>query len=1014
MAGWRRILLGLALVLLWASLGSRVANAEIPAEWLGSKVVELRVVGPAQGSVEPRELGVPLGAPLNRALLRTALGRLSSDGRWANIQIEAQRTEGGVALLFLLQPRLTVRRVDPVGNQVLDDREIERVIGMREESEIDVERFPALIEAVKEEYRSHGYFEAQVELVLRDTDDPALKVVRVQIDEGPATRIGGVQLRGEQLPRRRGVRWLLGVGVGAPADLTKIQEGLEKTEQLLRGNGYYACELGVPKLERHGSRATVVVESAIGPRYEVRFTGQGQLKPSELYAALGLEQERFTGEGSLRAIEQKVADYYRRFSFRDVEVRAHQRLEVRRLAAPEGRLWEEQVVVIDVQIAPGAQITVEAITFPGALQFKTEFLREQVFSYLEQELPGSATREPVDSELVDKLGLGGARSQHSRELPKPLLLDPRRMFHANTYAAAVEHIRELYRGDGFLDVVVDDVVLKPLAEANHFVAVVAVAEGSRTFLHDVRIEGNEQLSSRKLLTAAGLSREAPFSYLKLEEARLRMIAACQEEGYFFCQVDPSVRRSGDGTRAEVTFRVDEGYIVRVGGIDIRGADRSLHSMIKDRVRFAAGDPYRPSLARETQEALNRLDIFSSVNVTPDEPNLPARVKTVIVTVTERKAQWLGWNAGFSTGEGVRGGLEYGYRNLFGSAVHATFRGQLGYQLVFLDQQFKDNFDTLPPDQQVEYQVTLGLGVPYLPRMPKTTVSFDVSALADIQRDFRMQKEAGVGSLVYRPTRRITLTFAEELEFSNFKLFAQDLDIIGNLTVNDLVPEGQNTLLSSQAGATWDHRDRAFNAHRGFMVAGTSEWARTLRDNTRTATGNAGEETVVFKSNMLRFTVSFAFYIPLGPRVTFASQTRYGRNVQLERGSEAYPNRRFYLGGTNFRGWYQNQMVPQDIQDNPDLRSGKGIISRGGDVFIASQNELRFPLLGELYGAVFCDVGNLWAKAKNFDITRVEPVVGLGLRFNTPVASLAFDYGVRAIDKEPFGLVGAFQFAFQTF
>ncbi|HEY6877787.1 MAG TPA: POTRA domain-containing protein, partial [Polyangiales bacterium] len=854
----------LAFLLLLAAM---TAHAEIPAEWLGSKVVALRVVGPAEGSVEARELGVPLGAPLNRALLRAALARLSADGRWADVQIDAARVEDGVILLFHLQPRLTVRRVDVVGNAVLDGREVERVIGLREESEIDPERFPAMLEELKREYETHGHFASQSRIVLRDTDDPALKVVRVEIDEGPPSVIDRVEFRGDPLPRRRGVRWLLGVGIGAPADLPKIQEGLDRTEQVLRRSGYYAAELGEPSLERHGVRATVVVESAIGPRYEVRFAGQGQLHSSELYATLALEQERLTGEGSLRAIEQKVADYYRRFGFRDVRVQAQQHEEIRRQPAPEGQVWEERVMVIEVAITPGEQLVVEAITFPGALHYSTAFLREQVYSYLEQELPGSSTREPVDSDTVDRLGLGGARSNRAREVPKPLLLDPRRMFHAATYESAVEHIRELYRGDGFLDVQVEEVKLTSLPEANHVVAAISVTEGPRTVLHDVRAEGNQGLSSRSLLSAAGLVRDAPFSYLKLEEARVRMVNACQEEGYFFAKVEPRVRRSADGTRAEVTFYVDEGFQVRVGAIDIRGADRSLHSMVRNRVRFALGDLYRPSRARETQEALNRLDVFSSVTVAPDEPNLPARVKTVIVTVTERKTQWLGWNAGFSTGEGLRGGLEYGYRNLFGSAVHATFRGQLGYQLVFLDQQFEQRFNTLPADERVEYQVTLGLGVPYLPRTPKTTVSFDVSALADVQRDYRMQKEAAVGSMVYRPHRRVTMTAAEELELSNFRLFEQNPDRIGFLTVNDLVPEGQNTLVSTQFTTAWDHRDRAFNAHRGFLISGTGEWARTLRGETKQVDTVNGADSVTFKSNLLRFTVNFAFYIPLGDKVT---------------------------------------------------------------------------------------------------------------------------------------------------
>jgi outer membrane protein assembly factor BamA len=362
---------------------------------------------------------------------------------------------------------------------------------------------------------------------------------------------------------------------------------------------------------------------------------------------------------------------------------------------------------------------------------------------------------------------------------------------------------------------------------------------------------------------------------------------------------------------------------------------------------------------------------------------------------------------------VRGGLEYGYRNLFGTAVHASFRGQLGYQFVFLDKDIERSYKSLSPDKRTEYQATLSFGVPYVPRAPRITLGLDLSVLADIQRDFRMQKESGVASMVYRPQRRWTLSFAEELEFSDFQLFKQDLENIGNLPVSALVPEGQNSLLSTQFTAAWDHRDRAFNPHRGFLISFTSEWARTLQDQTKTAVSNTGSSQVTFKSNMLRFTGSVAFYVPISPRVTFASQTRYGRVVHLIAHSQAYPNRRFYLGGPNFRGFYQNQMKPQDLEDDPTY-VGRGIISRGGEVFIVSQNELRFPLVGELYGGIFSDVGNLWADPRRFDLREVEPVVGFGLRFQTPVASLAFDYGVRSIRTSPFGLAGAFQFSFQTF
>ena len=57
----------------------------------------------------------------------------------------------------------------------------------------------------------------------------------------------------------------------------------------------------------------MVVNSFIGPHFEVSFLGAGPISRSELYAALALDQERFSGEGSLRGAEQKVADLYRRY-----------------------------------------------------------------------------------------------------------------------------------------------------------------------------------------------------------------------------------------------------------------------------------------------------------------------------------------------------------------------------------------------------------------------------------------------------------------------------------------------------------------------------------------------------------------------------------------------------------------------------------------------------------------------------------------------------------------------------
>jgi outer membrane protein assembly factor BamA len=918
-----------------------------------------------------------------------------------------------------VQPRLLVRRVEAVGNSVLDSREVLRLVGVHEDSELSPEDFPKWVADIQKAYAERGYPFARASIVVRDMDDLTYKVVRVEINEGEPLRIAEVRFEGERLPARRGMGRILGFGVGDIADLSRIESGLTRAEEELRRQGYYRAMFDKPRIEPRKSQALVVLPAFVGPPYEVQFTGNAPLKPSELFEHLALHEERISSDANLRALEQKLAELYRRYSFRDVAVKMSERLEQRQLRSEDGKQkWEEEVMVLDVQIRTGAQTEVDLVTFPGASHFDAKLLRTQLYSYLEEDLPGSALREPVDSELADQLGFSGGSSPRRRTVPKPILLDPRRMFYAPSYEQGIEHLRELYRADGFLDVKIGEprfealsptlVQGEPSDPRQHVVGVISIDEGPRTFVYDVRIEHNKELTDFELLTAAGLARKTPFSYLKLEEARLRVVEACQEKGHFFAKVEPDVRLSDDGTRAEVIFVVDEGYVLRVGAIEVRGHDRSSRAMILDRVRFKPGDLYRPSLARESQDLLLALDVFTSVTVAPEEADLPARLKTLVVSVTERKTQWLGWSAGFSTGEGTRGGFEYGYRNLLGSAIHASLRGQIGFQFVFLDKEIQRRYETLDISQRIEYQSTLTLGIPYLPKLPKNTGSVDLTALADIQRDYRIQKQSAVLTFVYRPFKRLTVTASQELENSNFTLLATNLETSSNIPLSSLVPNGQNTLLATQLAVTYDLRDRAYNPRRGVLISLQPEYDTTLS----AGESDFGDSRRRFRSNMFRLMGSFAFYIPLGKKLTFASQWRYGRIVHLEKGSASYPNRLFYLGGPNFRGYNINAVVPQDVKEDAQAET-KNIVSHGGQTVLAGQSELRFPIYGDLYGGIFTDIGNLWLRTSKFDIRDLLYVVGAGLRLQTPVASLAFDYGVRDVTRR-LHFVGAFQFAFQTF
>ena len=112
-----------------------------------------------------------------------------------------------------------------------------------------------------------------------------------------------------------------------------------------------------------------------------------------------------------------------------------------------------------------------------------------------------------------------------------------------------------------------------------------------------------------------------------------------------------------------------------------------------------------------------------------------------------------------------------------------------------------------------------------------------------------------------------------------------------------------------------------------------------------------------------------------------------------------------------RGYLQDAMVPQDIADEGSVDTA-GVV-QGGDVFMVLRGELRFPIFGDLAGGAFVDLGNTWidtggrpAEPGGLNPLELRPSAGLGLRINTPVGPIAFDYGIllrrRTYLNEPFG------------
>jgi outer membrane protein assembly factor BamA len=338
--------------------------------------------------------------------------------------------------------------------------------------------------------------------------------------------------------------------------------------------------------------------------------------------------------------------------------------------------------------------------------------------------------------------------------------------------------------------------------------------------------------------------------------------------------------------------------------------------------------------------------------------------------------------------------------------------------------------------------------------PLVKMGLDAVLARTLNRDFVLLKAAFIPSLVYTPVRErplktgglgqlLQFTFSPTAERNSVKIFQQrsleqfltELSAAGaNRDIGTLlrVPDGDSNAFAQRLTVTFDRRDNSFNAHKGtYFVSGIEHvnWY-PLRPLTQVSTFDNAEVTGNFSGHFLRFTETLAGYLAITKKITFAAELRVGTNMQMSPDSHTYPDRLFFLGGVeSMRGWLQDSFIPQDYVDKiaadahlPDNDpsqpkfTARSIALRGGNLMINPKFELRIPIKGPFETAVFTDIGNLWVDAEYPFKKGSFPIrasVGSGIRYQTPIGPLAFDYGIN-LTRKAFEDFGAFHFAIGLF
>lgn len=1031
--------------------------------FLDRPVGEIAFDPPMEDVEDPfRFFGIDEGEPVTHDLVRSMIERMWVTEKVAEVEVRAEDlVDGAVRLTVAYTFRLRLEEVSVKGNKKLSKKKILQLIGYRPDMELFPDTLELFEDTLHKEYALRGFPDASFLLEIEPLDEPDEVDLSITVIEGVPYRIHEIEIAyvaEDPLDGPVPVFELSNAFGLVPGDIynqIKIEKGLGSVESKLQDAGYINAKAGpVEPVTDEAGKITLRIPLQPGPLVRFVFVGNDHLSDADALQVVDPRRVLPLSAGVVEEMALRLGEHYRLLGFLDATVIAQQKT-----------VPEENLVIYRFTVSEGQRVRVKKIAFKGNKLFNDKELRKQVMSFLYEHVPYDVVFSGVSYEVMDDLlvSAGHGSEPGAHETTKPLALwKPEWIYWPEAYTEAIDHITKMYISEGYLNVRISPPAIKRKDDVLR--VTIVVDEGIRTFVDEVRYEGNEALGDELLGKVTGIEKGRPFSGLGVKDAEDAILEAYDEHGHRFATVTTEVTFTEDATGASVHYHIVEGPQVVVKKIVIRGNAQTSAALIRDRISLKPGSVFTLKKERQSANRLHKLGIFRSVSISMLEPSIPEAEKTIVVEVIERKPQYLGLSGGASTAEGVRGSMEYAYRNLFGYALDFHFRVALNYRLFFVGvtPEFREWYISMPLMDQLERNVGVGLTLPHLPRVGNwMTLEASFAHLRKNSNIYGITTNSMGGSVLLGTGKRFNLTLQSGLESSYIQANTEITEDLLSLplcppgeTTNCVTPAERRELRVPQTDTpagfvvtggklALDFRDNPFNPTKGFSLNASLMWIFSPRKVSftwyepweingeripegpyRTTRYGRDVHHEMAMSNILKIYADLTGYISLGtPRLVLMLHAGGGIIVPLPGHTHTFPDRFFYLGGSrSLRGVAEEGLCAQD--EWQDKESHPCFL--GGELMVTYKAELRVMLRGNFGLAFFLDTGNLWhgwddryetsGLGEWYNIfAELRYTTGMGIRYITPVGPINLDVGFLLNRHENVGdPIGQFHFSIGTF
>ncbi len=862
------------------------------------------------GGPEMKNL-IPLeeGEPYSLKRITESIRQLYKTGLFSDVQV-LKEGEQRIRMTFLLTRKMYIRNIGFIGSNEIPYKKIkEGLYALREEGSYSPESLYRAVEEIRKLLNEEGFFQANIEPIIKK--DPSAPYVDVSFHIHSTQRyiLNRIDFEGELIFPEEELREKMRTKEGNEFVPSDLQNDLDRLRLFYNSMDYRRAEVLVKEQNFDESQGRVEFVIQVIPQERIEIVVTGADVPLELL--MPIWEAQIFEEWGLSEGEAKIIRHMRKkgYLFASVDSSIQN---------------QDNLMRINYEVTPGERYKILGVAFEGLAYFTPAQIKEA---------------------LLMRQGLS--------------------LFQKTDGARLFEFPREielLYKTHGFSETQVE---LNLQREGQKIKPILFVQEGRQQRVESVSVTGARLLSEEVILQQINCTPGGAFFQPDIQKDIEKLQRYYLNQGVRGTEI-VAVIQSVQEDLFSVRFDIEEGRKIQIENIIITGYKATKKNTISREILLREGNFARYDAIRETERRLERLGIFTDVNieeipVSPDKENLlvhvmeGARNYASLGLGMESKNQpqtFAVWNNEYRP----RGTAEYIRYNVFGTASQVSLFGQLSLR---------------------EKRGVFSWRQPYFFGLPVETY-LNVWAEREARKSFTYDGRGISLTTVKKISRKENMDFLTTLRFA--RTIIVELSIPESEIDRRFFPYSTTSISSSYI---WERRDDPFNPSRGFFFSSALEWAYPY---------------LRAESEFLKTFNKFQYFTSVGPGLSFSSTLRVG----LANGRIPI-HERFFAGGSNsFRGVEFDELGPKDPE------SGQPI---GGKALILFNFEITFPILSalkDLNGVMFYDKGNVFDRRIQVSLAGLQDAIGMGLRYRTPLGpvrlELAWNLDAPSGEKRVLGFI----------